>query len=195
MVTVDSNNVITMTRGDSWSIPLFLNKGTALKPLRKVLSSRDEVYLAIMEPNQPFEHAIVKKKFTNRHLNKNKDVIVKITPDDTACLIPGKYFYQIKAKFINTTETFNTDVEVVDTTILLAGSELALGSTINGIQIVPTTPNAKTYILQVDTPLSNRDIIKEDSVIQAGSIVNGDTVVETVDVNTVVQKTEFIIYE
>lgn len=195
MVNIDSNNIISMTRGDSWSAPLFLNKGTALKPLRRTLSSKDAVYFAIMEPNQPFEDAIVKKKFTNKDVNKNKDVVVKITPDDTACLIPGKYFYQIKAKFINTAEIFNADIEIVDETTLLAGTELMLGSTINGIEVKPTTPNAKSYILNVDTTLSIGDVIKEGSIIKAGSTVNRDFIKETEDVNTVVQKTEFIILE
>lgn len=195
MVTIDSNNVISMTRGDSWSAPLFLNRGTALKPMRKILSSRDAVYLAIMEPNQPFEDAIIKKVFTNKDVNKNKDVVVKITPDDTACLIPGKYFYQIKAKFINTAESMNVDIEVVDETYLLAGSKLRLGSILNGKPVKPSSENSQYYILPANSSMRIGDLILTDSIIQAGSTINNSLVEEEVDVNTVVQKTEFIILE
>lgn len=195
MVNISKDNNISMTRGDSWSVPLFLNKGTALTPLRRILSSRDAVYFAIMEPNQPFENAIVKKKFTNKDVNKNKDVVVKITPEDTSLLRPGKYYYQIKAKFINIYQTMNTDIEIVNDTILKAGTVLTLGSTINGINVTPSTENSKTFVLENDTQLSIGDIIKEGSDIKAGSTLNNELIEETEDVNTVVQKREFVIYE
>lgn len=98
--TLGNNNIVNLTRGDSFSVPLFLNKGTGLKPLRYVLKEGDEVFLAIMEPNQQFENAILKKVYNTDNLNKNGDVVIELEPEDTECLIPGKYFYQIKAKFI-----------------------------------------------------------------------------------------------
>lgn len=112
MIDIDKNNRIAVTRGDSFSCPLFLNKGTDYKPLRRVLKDNEEVYLAIMEPNQRFEDAIVKKVYTKDNLNKNGDIIISIEHDDTRCLIPGKYYYQIKALFIdeNNKQLVNTVV-------------------------------------------------------------------------------------
>jgi hypothetical protein len=109
---ISNNNVVRLTRGDTFTVPIFLNKGTALKPLRYVLKEGDEMYMAIMEPNEPFECAIVKKVFTKEHLNEFGDVLIELEPKDTECLVPGKYYYQVKAKFIkeNNKEVINTVV-------------------------------------------------------------------------------------
>ena len=96
MIDVNQNNRITLTIVDSFSVPLFLNKGTDLKPLRYKLHETDKVYLAIMEANQTFENAIVKKVYTYLDANENGDIEISIEHDDTRCLVPGKYFYQIK---------------------------------------------------------------------------------------------------
>ena len=98
MFDVSQNNLIAVTRGDSFSVPLFINKGTDVKPIRYTIGDKDEIYLAIMEPNQIFEQALIKKVFTNKDLNKYGDVYIDIDHEDTRCLLPGKYFYQIKAR-------------------------------------------------------------------------------------------------
>lgn len=98
MFDISQNNLILVTRGDSFSVPLFINKGTDLKPMRYTISDKDEIYLAIMEPNQPFEYAVIKKVFTSKDLNKYGDVYIDIDHEDTCNLIPGKYFYQIKGR-------------------------------------------------------------------------------------------------
>lgn len=112
MFNVDVSGRITLTRGDTASPSLFLNKGTDLKPLRHILQDGEEVYFAIMEPNQPFECAIVKKLLTKDNLNKNGDVVINIEHDDTRCLLPGKYFYQIKASIYNS-ETDKYEINTV----------------------------------------------------------------------------------
>ena len=61
---ITRDNIVSLTRGDSARFPLFINTGTAIKPVRYVLADEDEVYLAVMQPNQYFENAILKKKFT-----------------------------------------------------------------------------------------------------------------------------------
>lgn len=101
MFEVDTNNIVAVTRGDTFKAPLFINKGTDLKPIRYVLNDKDELYLGVMQTNQYFEDAILKKKFTNKNLDENNDVLIKFTSDDTTCLLPGKYYYQIKAKLYN----------------------------------------------------------------------------------------------
>lgn len=101
MIDISQNNRITITRGDTFSTPLFLNKGTDLKPIRHILKDNEQIFLGIMEPNQPFEKAIVKKLYTSKDLNEYGDVRISLEHDDTRCLLPGKYFYQIKANFYN----------------------------------------------------------------------------------------------
>ncbi len=96
MFSIADNNVITITRGDSASFSLFLNKGTKLEPEQYVLTDNDAVYMGIMEANQMFENAIVKYKFTVDDLDKNNDVKIKIKATDTEYLEEDKYFYQIK---------------------------------------------------------------------------------------------------
>ena len=54
-----------------------------------------------MQPNQLFENAIIKKIFTIEDLDENGDIIIKLTPEETFCLLQGKYYYEIKACFYN----------------------------------------------------------------------------------------------
>lgn len=119
MVNIDINNNVTVTRGDSFKRPLFLNSGTDLKPSRYILKDSDEVYLGIMEPNQPFENSIVRKKFTKNDLNSNGDVVISISSSDTEKLIPGTYYYQIKAKFINEDLTYDVNTVVQKTKFVI----------------------------------------------------------------------------
>ncbi len=115
MVTVSKNGVVALTRGDSFSIPLIINAGTKLKPVRRILVDGDEIFFGLMEPNQPFEDALIRKKYTKDDTNKLGDVVIKIEPDDTACLIPGKYYYQIKAKLIKDDGTYDVNT-IIDKT-------------------------------------------------------------------------------
>lgn len=96
MLTVDRNNQIALTRGDYAKIPLFINQGTDEKPMRYILQEGDAVYVGVMECNQPFEFAIIKKKYTNDNLNENGDVEIIFDHNDTKCLLPSKYFYTVK---------------------------------------------------------------------------------------------------
>lgn len=195
---VSINNIVTLTRGDTFKSPLFINAGTTTKPLRyylkdgkelkynSTLSSgsilaaqtiikansiingqtyeidstiltplviesasmlvkdsiihetslikansvldneivtedltiyADQVYLGVMQPNQPFESAIIKKTFTSKNVNEYGDVLIKLTPEDTVCLTPGKYFYQVKTKLINDDGEYDVNT-VVDKTPL-----------------------------------------------------------------------------
>lgn len=77
-------------------MPLFINKGTQLEPIRYNIGNNTQVYFGLMYPGYKFEDAIVKKKYTKQDINKNGDIIIKFTPEDTIYLDPGKYFYEIK---------------------------------------------------------------------------------------------------
>lgn len=91
----NSGNVV-LNRGDSLSMAIQLNIGTKLEPIIHKLTEHDAVYFGLMEPNQPFECALLKKKLTVENLDSRGNVQLNIRPRDTQCLLPGKYFYQIK---------------------------------------------------------------------------------------------------
>lgn len=88
--------ILSLIRGDSFSIVAYINSGTELVPVKYTLTNTDKLYFAIMQPNEQFENAIVKKVFTSANLNSDGDVIISLLPTDTEYLIPGKYYYQLK---------------------------------------------------------------------------------------------------
>lgn len=93
------NNIITLSRGDSYEFSVNLTDDFGQD---YVMQGRDTLYMGIMDPHQPFEDALVKKKFvTDNRLNSDGQVFdnivnIAIFPEDTLDLIPGKYYYAIK---------------------------------------------------------------------------------------------------
>lgn len=96
MFSVADNNVVTITRGDTATTAIYINKGTNLDLEQYVLENDDVVYVGIMEFNQMFEDAIVKYKLTTSDVNTDGNVVLNIKSTDTEYLEPGKYFYEIK---------------------------------------------------------------------------------------------------
>ena len=147
MLTIANNGIITVNRGDDFSVPLFINRGTELAPVRYVLSTDDEVYLGIFsaganylldtdgtkffiedeitylgipEIDTYFENAVVRKTFTKDDLNENGDVILKFAHVDTRFLLPGNYYYQIRAKITKDGEEYINTVVRKTAFIVLA---------------------------------------------------------------------------
>lgn len=117
MFHISTNGIVTVNRGDTFDLPIILNIGTEVIPQRYMLSPTDILYIGIMEPNQPFENAIVRKKFTSADLDADGNIYVPFSSNDTICLLPGKYYYQVKLLTINPT-THAEEVEtVVDKTL------------------------------------------------------------------------------
>lgn len=111
-------NEIDINRGDSATIPVSINQGDALHPFYYELGENDYVFMGIEEPNQPFENAIVKKVIDHSAIrDREGNYLIELESDDTSCLLPGLYYYEIKAKlyrenqYINGYEilTFNND--------------------------------------------------------------------------------------
>lgn len=113
MFSIAFNGIITVNRGDSFSFPLTINFGSSLNPDTYVLGIRDKVYFAIMEPNQPFETAIIKKVFTSADLNDDNTIQIKFSPKDTEYVLPGKYYYQIKLQRFNSSDPDDYDVDTI----------------------------------------------------------------------------------
>lgn len=96
LANISENQIVTINRGDTFQAPLFINIGTRLEPSRYPLAKDDVVYVGIMEANQPFEDALVRKSYTLADANANGDIVVTLEPSDTECLLPGTYYYQAK---------------------------------------------------------------------------------------------------
>ena len=101
MINISNNGFISMHRGDTFTVPLFINKGTKEDPVRLYMSQHPsaEVFLGVMEPNQPFEQALIKKRFTTSNdFNQFGDLVVSFKDTDTLNILPGLYYYSIKAR-------------------------------------------------------------------------------------------------
>ena len=111
MFEISSNQSIKISRGDNADFPLFLNKGTVIRPIRYSFGDGDgcEVYFYILAQNQTFTYddngQLVGGYITKitipsikENINDNGDMIIRIQPQHTSGLQSGKYYYQIKAK-------------------------------------------------------------------------------------------------
>lgn len=98
MLNISNEGIITITRGDTFEYPVFMNAGTELSPIRYIMTENDTLYFALMEVNQTFEDAILKKVFTSEDLNEHGDVVAVLDSQDTECLAIGKYYYTFKLK-------------------------------------------------------------------------------------------------
>ena len=83
MFDITNEGIITLSRGDSISIPLFINIGTEIVPIRYKLQDNNVLYLGICEPDQLFEDAIFKKVYRpgDWKLNKCGDIVISLTPE------------------------------------------------------------------------------------------------------------------
>ena len=90
------NGIITMNRGDTFYMPLLINVGSKVDPTYYAITENDSIYFALEEYNQPFEYALVRKKFTLDDVNDDDNVIIKLESQDTEKLLPGDYYYEIK---------------------------------------------------------------------------------------------------
>ncbi len=96
MFEISNNGIIKINRGDSFSLNVFINIGTVIKPIQYVLKDDDRVYFALMEPNQPFEHALMRREFTREDLDVDANVDMRFDSEQTEYLLPGTYYYMIK---------------------------------------------------------------------------------------------------
>lgn len=103
MLRISNDGIITLSRGDNCSMPLFINMGTDLAPIRYDLHKNNKtvIYFSLMQPNQYFENGCLRKMYSaknnNWNINDNGDLVISFEPKDTMYLMPGKYFYEVKA--------------------------------------------------------------------------------------------------
>lgn len=102
MVHISNNGFVRLTRGDSMAFPLFINRGTVTSPVRYEIANHPEahVYFGVMEPNQPFEEALIRKTYnSDSYITQEGDLVIILEPKDTLNVLPGKYFYSVKVDY------------------------------------------------------------------------------------------------
>jgi hypothetical protein len=106
-----ASNIITMNRGDTLTFDFTINDDTASDGRYK-LSNDDVLYFGVMDPHQPFEKALIKKRFTADDTDAAGNLTIKLDPEDTLDLIPGVYYYSVKLH-----KMADTDDEYIDEVI------------------------------------------------------------------------------
>lgn len=102
MSAIKENGIIRLMRGDSLNTPIYINTGSKMVPNYYKLSGSDRLYFALMEPNQAFEDAVLKKKFDiTSAQDADGNVLLKLKSSDTEKLLVGKYYYMIKLRCID----------------------------------------------------------------------------------------------
>ena len=104
-------NVIQITRGDDFNFVLNVEDPSSDNG-NYMLKENDAFYLGVMLPHQPFEHAILKKKYTKATQNSDGNIIATIKASDTLDLLPGVYYYSVKLRC-----NIDTEQEMVTTVI------------------------------------------------------------------------------
>ena len=98
MIEISNNGIISINRGDYAEIPLFINQGNQMYPIRYSLlkDSSSTITFAVMTPQQHFERAAIKKSYSIKSPHtKQNDLVIVLEPRDTIGLNPGKYFYSV----------------------------------------------------------------------------------------------------
>lgn len=98
-----ANNIITINRGDTFTFDFTIDDDSS-ESGRYILSNDDVLYFGLMDPHQPFECALVKKRFTADDCDSAGNLTITISPEDTIDLIPGVYYYSIKLHRLQDTE-------------------------------------------------------------------------------------------
>lgn len=107
MFCMNKINSFYVSRGDTFKFPLLINKCCTKFGFDKYeLSENDKIYGAILEPNQSFENAIIRKVITK---NSMKDAegnpLFILNSDDTEYLLTGKYYITFKLEHDNEIST------------------------------------------------------------------------------------------
>lgn len=117
MFDITNNGIIQINRGDTFSLNVFINIGTCLEPIQYILKEGDCAYFALMEPNQSFEHALIRREFTRADLDEDGNVFMNFNNEQTEYLMPGTYYYMVKLVRKVPTESGEENKCIVDTII------------------------------------------------------------------------------
>lgn len=103
-----ATNIIQLNRGDTYAFDFTINDDSSSDG-RYILKYDDVLYFGIMDPHQPFENALVKKRFTKDDCDEMGNLAITIRPEDTLDLVPGVYYYCIKLHKLQDTDEDHID--------------------------------------------------------------------------------------
>ena len=127
MGTLASNGIINLMRGDSFTTPIFINIGSKLSPKQYTLRPTDKLYFGLMEPNQAFEDAVLKKVFDcTSPQDSEGNTLLMLKPTDTEKLLVGQYYYMIKLKTIDAFDQESVRTIVNPTIFWLNGNNVEI---------------------------------------------------------------------
>ncbi len=116
MASISKNNIITMNRGDTFKFPFTITIGDSVNYFVYDLVPGDKVYLAVLEPNQKWEDAILKKVYDSGDYEPlYHQLMIRFEPENTEYLKPGTYYYQIK--LYRPSDNVGDGFEAIDTLI------------------------------------------------------------------------------
>lgn len=117
---IKKNQVITMTRGDSFSFSVELKTGKFPNIERYILEEGDILLFGLMRPNQHFECAFIKKEYGYDDYDYEGGTLkVTLQPEDTIDLEPGVYYYQIKVLYKDEAGEVHVDTVVQKTKFII----------------------------------------------------------------------------
>ena len=99
MYKIVKNNCISIVKGDYIKFPIELYIGTFPKRSVMQLEEGDTAYFGIMEAQDSFDQAILKKALTVDDLDEYGNLWVTLLPEDTINLDVGTYYYEIKVLY------------------------------------------------------------------------------------------------
>ena len=98
MLTIDHQGNITINRGDTFTVPLFIDVSKDIfHSIRLPLKSEYKVFLYLVEPNCHIGHYLLKQTYSSTDINDKGDILIKFLHDDTSWICPGTYYYEMKA--------------------------------------------------------------------------------------------------
>lgn len=113
MFNIQNNRIITIVKGDTIKIPLFINANTDLEPVGFPFGHYDKIFFSVMEANQPFNCGVIRHTYGYEDLNESGDIVIQLSHEDTINLLPGDYYYEIKL-LIRQVEEFNGEEVLLD---------------------------------------------------------------------------------
>lgn len=88
---------LEMTRGDTFVLPLPLNRGSREYFEKHELTDNEYIYIGIMKPNQPFENASIRCMLDkDSEKDSQGNCVMRLSSEHTVNMNPGKYYLTVK---------------------------------------------------------------------------------------------------
>ena len=120
MKVISNNNIVRIHKGDTFQLPVLINKCTTAEEDIYLLQDEDQVFLSVCEPNQEFQKGIIRKIASKTNQNDDGVVIFKFNESDTINLLPGTYYYEVKLVCMNALDENLSENITYDITTIVA---------------------------------------------------------------------------